>query len=207
MPLRLILSAALGVIAIAAIAAVAAILLLGGDDDGDSRPSNGRYTNATMRYSFEYPRGWQDLTDQIPFVVPEATTILDRVAVGTYETETGAFNGIQVSVVQVNHTVDDSNLRTELEALDQVYSQQAATVRGKLHPPEWVELGGLTARQYVTEFAFGSSSVPIFQVASAQVVTFFGDRQYIVNCQGRLASFDEQVLPGCEQALQAFRFR
>lgn len=190
----------------------AAILLLtpvlltacgGGDDDdaAPARPADGRYENSKMRFEFEYPKEWGDITDKVKLVVPAETKILDHVAIGTYEEQSGFMNGAQVSVVEIMEDISQPELEAELEALDETFRQQAATVRGKLLEPQWVELGGLKARQYVVEFVLGFD-----QAASAQTITFFGARQYTVNCQGRFSSFNELVLPGCEQLLQSFRF-
>ncbi len=184
-----------------AVVAGAALLVFSGGDKKQPAPADGKYANSRMRYLFDYPTDWTDLP-QITFVVPKETQVLDKVTVGPAPTDEGIFNFTQVIVVQVNHQVKADGLQDELLGLDGLFKQQAATVKGTLHDPTWVELGGLRARQYVTEFVYGNTAL-LFQAVSAQVVTFFGDRQYIVNCQGRFDAFDTVVLPGCEQISRA----
>jgi len=200
-----IAAAGLFVLLVVSVVAGAYIAFVSGGDEGIPRPTDGRYTNNRMRYTFEYPSDWADVSDQIKLSLPAGAKvkILDHVVVGSVEPEIGLLNGVQISVVQMSQTVDAGQLEAELQALDAIFQQQATTVKGTLSTPEWVELGGLKARQYVFDFTFGFGD----RAASAQVVTFFGDRQYTVNCQGRFSSFDEKVLPGCEQVLQSFRFR
>ena len=198
-----IAAAGLFVLLVVSVVAGAYIAFLSGGAEETPRPSKGSYTNNRMRYTFEYPSEWSDVSADIKLVAPEGAKILDHVVVGSMEPETGMLNGVQVSVVQISQTVEAGQLEAELQALDAIFQQQATIVKGTLSTPEWVELGGLKARQYVFDFTYGFGD----RAASAQVVTFFGDRQYTVNCQGRFSSFDEKVLPGCEQVLQSFRFR
>ncbi len=188
-----------------AVVAGAALLIFSGGDKKQPAPADGKYANSRMRYLFDYPTDWTDLP-QITFVVPKETQVLDKVTVGPAAKDEGIFDFTQVTVVKLNHQVKINDLPNELMALDDVFKQQAATVKGTLRDPVWVELGGLRARQYVTEFVYGNTSL-LFQTVSAQVVTFFGDRQYTVNCQGRFDAFDTVVLPGCEQILSSFRFK
>jgi hypothetical protein len=176
----------------------------GGGSAADPRPENGRYENRTVRYSFEYPQQWPDASDKIKLSVAEAN-VLDNVAVGAYNEETGFFDGVHVFVVKLSETVNAEDIDHHLEQLDDIYRRQAEAVGGRLQTPTTVELGGLKARQYIIEFVYGGLAQ--VQTASAQTVTFWGDRQYAVNCQGSAATWDEKVLPGCEQVLQTFRFR
>lgn len=192
---------ALAAIVVAVVAGVA-LLLAGGEEDSPSHPEDGRFKNSKLRFEFEYPPEWEDITDKIKFAVPDSTQVLEHVVVGNYEDETGLMNGAQISVVKLNKKVAADQLEAELQELDLTFQKQAQAVSGKLLPPEWVELGGLKARQYIIEFLFATD-----EAASAQTITFFGDRQYTVNCQGRFSSFDEKVLPGCEKILQTFRFK
>jgi hypothetical protein len=190
----------LGLLSVALLTAMAC-----GGSGGEPAPKAGHYENEAVRYLFDYPDDWQDVSDtiQLTFNEGEEATVLDSVVVGNLEEETQLLNGVQVTVVQVNAEVTDENRATELLALDPLYDQLASQAAGGVTAKSDVELGGLAARQYVVEFVYANQ----VQAASAQTVTFFGDRQYIVNCQGRADTFDEQVLPGCEQVLQSFRFR
>jgi hypothetical protein len=209
MPSRLkLLAGTLAFAAIAVAVGVAVWLFVidnGGGAKAAPRPADGHYQNSKMRYSFDYPTDWQDVTDLITFSVPKEAQVLDRVAVGVVDKDTGVFRGAQVTVVKLNRKVKESDLDQELSNLDDLFKQQAAAVKGKLDPPKPAELGGLKARQYLLQFAFTSTQV-VFDVASSQVVTFFGDKQYTVNCQGASADYNKTVVPGCEQLLQSFRF-
>jgi hypothetical protein len=193
---------------IAAICAAGAtglyLVFSSGGDSTPPRPADGSYTNAKMRYTFAYPTSWDDVSDLVKLQLPEGATatILDQVAVGNVEPQTGLLNGALVSVVKLDHTVKVNDMPAELKALDQVFQQQAAAVSGVLEPPQDGDLGGLPARQYIIKFVYQGD-----EAASAQTVTFFGDRQYTVNCQGRASSFSKDVLPGCEQLVQSFRFK
>ena len=207
---RIKLAAALVVVAgICAAGAFGAYLLLKGSDDSTAkppRPADGKYSNARVRYSFDYPQDWQDLTDTIQSKLPENAAVLDQVTVGTIDKDTQIFRGATLTVVKVNHVIDSKSLDSELTALDDTFQKQAVAVKGKLDPPQPAKLGGLDARQYNFKFAFTSTQV-VFDVASSQVTTFFGDRQYTVNCQGPTVDFNKTVLEGCEQVLQSFRFQ
>lgn len=185
---------------------VGSYLLLTGDEV-KPRPKDGRYSNSRVRYQFEYPIEWKDLSAEVKGALPAGADTVDYLAVGDTEAETGILNGIQIIVVRIDHTVSGENLEKELVELEPLFRQQATRAAGILKDPQWVELGGLKARQYITQFELGRANQPLVSVVSTQVVTFFGDRQYTVNCQGRLATFDEKVLPGCELVLQTFRFR
>ncbi len=187
--------------------AVGAFFLFGNDKEEAAQAADGRYNNSRVRFAFEYPPQWNDLSKQIKSRAPEGADLVDFVAVGHAETDTGIVNGVQVIVVRINHKVAAAALEQELLDLEPLFKQQASRAGGKLKEPQWVELGGLRARQYITEYSLQSNNAPAVEVASAQVITFFGDRQYTVNCQGRLATFDTDVLPGCEQILQTFRFK
>jgi hypothetical protein len=206
---RIKLAAALIVIAgISAAGAFGAYLLFKGDDANAKppRPADGKYTNSRVRYTFEYPVDWQDLTDVIQPKLPDNASVVDRVTVGAIDKDTQVFRGVLVTVVKIDHKVDAKELDSELFSLDDIFQRQAAAVKGKLDPPQPAKLGGLTARQYLFKFAFTSTQV-VFDVASSQVTTFFGDRQYTVNCQGPTTDFDKTVLPGCERILESFRFQ
>jgi hypothetical protein len=185
--------------------ALLTVAACGGGGDEDPAPKDGHYENRSVRYFFDYPAEWPDVTDtlQLTFNEGQQATVLDSVVVGNVEDEIMLLNGVQVTVVQVNAEVTDENRASELLALDPLYDQLASQAAGGVTAKSDVELGGLAARQYVVEFVYANQ----VQAASVQTVTFFGDRQYIVNCQGRADTFDEEVLPGCEQALQSFRFR
>lgn len=177
-----------------------------GGDEPKPRPVDGRYENRVVRYSFEYPRDWQDVSDKVGLSIREGSPdIIDSVAVGRFDERTGFFDGVHVFVVRVNETVNESNIERHLSEVDEAFRRQAELTGAILVPPTNVELGGLRARQYITEFVFGGAAQ--VQAASAQTVTFFGDRQYTVNCQGRAATWDDLILAGCEQVLQSFRFR
>jgi hypothetical protein len=202
---RIVLGAAL-LAGAAAIALLAFVVVSGSDEEVAAVPENGRYESQAARYSFDYPRQWQDLEDRVKFEVPPDLQLLDAVVVGYMESEPELFNGVQVTVTRIDRVVPREGIEGELTRLDQIFRDGAAAARAEFHEPAWVELGGLKARQYITEFLLGSSS-GIVEVASARVVTYFGDRQYAVNCQGRVADFDARVLAGCEQVLQSFRFR
>jgi hypothetical protein len=183
---------------------VSVFLAACGGGDGESSPKDGHYANAKYRYKFDYPKSWGDVTKALKIEVREGEpVVLDRVAVGSIEADVGLLDGVQVAVVQINHEVTADGLERELTDLDALFQTFASQVAGNLKPPQTVELGGLKARQYVIEFAY----LGRIQAASAQTVTFFGDRQYTVNCEGRASSFNADVLPGCEQILQTFRFQ
>lgn len=178
----------------------------GGDEAPRPRPQDGQYDNPTVRYRFEYPQDWADVSDKVGLSVREGDPdLVDSVAVGKFDEATGFFDGVLVFVVRINETVNDSNRDRHLDELDQAFRRQAELIGALMATPTTVELGGLKARQYIAEFVFGGAAQ--VQAASAQTVTFFGDRQYTVNCQGRQSTFDEVVLRGCEQVLQSFRFR
>jgi len=194
---------------IAAAAAFAAVLALviSGCGGGKARPSNGRYSNQEFRYAFDYPKEWEDVTAKVKLAVEKGTpNVLDQVSLGKVDPDIGYFIGVQVSVIGINHTVAQAALEKELTDLDALFQTYAGQVRGKLKEPQWAELGGLKARQYVVEFAYTGGNQQLL-VSNAETVTFFGDRQYIVNCQGRTTTFDNDVLGGCEKILQTFRFK
>jgi hypothetical protein len=165
-------------------------------------PLNGQYANGKERYLFSYPVEWDDVSKAVGVAVSTEVMILDQVAVGKFDTELGLLSGVQVYVVKVKQRVKADDLDKQLGELDDLYRQQAARVSGRLSETKTVELGGLKARQYVIEFVF----LGRIEAASVQTVTFLGDRQYVVNCQGRRASWNEDVLAGCERVLQSFRF-
>jgi hypothetical protein len=180
-------------------------LACGGDDEGADPPAGGHYENATVRYEFDYPEAWADISGEVELGFEEGgeqPELLDNVAVGELD-EIGLLHGVHVTVVRVSDEVTEATIGAELAAVDALYERLAAQAAGRVVETRDVELGGLPARQYVLEYVFAGQA----QAASAFTVTFFGDRQYTVNCQGRADSFDVDVLPGCEQVLQSFRFR
>ncbi|HXH21951.1 MAG TPA: hypothetical protein VNN10_07965 [Dehalococcoidia bacterium] len=194
---------ALGIVA--AVAAVAAFALPGGDGEPEeaARPADGRYVNSRLRYQFEYPKSWSDVKDRVKPAGREELTLLDDVYVGELETVPDTFHGVRVTVSQHERAVPREALTGELVKLDEALRSRAAAARADFWDPQWVELGGLPARQYITEFPLGNG----LELATAQYVTIFGDRQYTVSCQGRADKWDQAVLAGCEQVLQSFRFR
>ena len=183
---------------------VALLALACGGGDGDAAPADGHYENKSVRYVFDYPADWGDVSDAVRLGFDaEQPDIVDTVAVGSVEPELGLLNGVHVTVIRVKAEVTSDSLPAELDSLNSLYEQLAAQAAGRLAEVKDVELGGLRARQYVVEFVYAGR----VQAASAQTVTFFGDRQYTVNCQGLAETFDTEVLPGCEQVLQTFHFR
>ena len=180
-------------------------LVAAGCGAGDSAPAprGGHYRNDGVRYRFDYPASWEDASQAVTIQVGEGKLdLVDKVAVGEVEEDTGILNGVMVIVVRIDHAVTAEGLEKELSELDALHKEFAASVAGVLTTREGVELGGLRARQYLVQFAYRG----IAEVASAQTVTFFGDRQYTVNCQGRASRFESDVLPGCEKVLETFRF-
>ena len=182
------------------------VLLAAGCGGGSSAPApkDGHYRNDRVRYRFDYPASWRDASQAVTIQISEGKLdLVDKVAVGNLEENTGILNGVMVIVVRIDHEVTPDGLEKELSDVDGLYKQFAANVAGALTTREGAELGGLSARQYVVQFAY----LGMVEVASAHVVTFFGDRQYTVNCQGRASRFDSDVLPGCEKILESFRFK
>ena len=101
--------------------------------------------------------------------------------------------------------MNQDNLAAAFTDLDGLFQQFSASVSGRQNDPQDGELGGLKARQYVVQFVYHAGGAPQ-QIATAQTVTFVGNLEYTVNCQGVLDTFDTDIRPGCEQALQSFRF-
>jgi hypothetical protein len=202
-PLRFL---ALGLaLAAGVVAAVLAYQAISADDDAEEapRPQGGSYVNSRLRYNFDYPPQWADVKDRVEPAIAEEIELLDDVYVGELDTLPDVFHGVRVTVTQVDHQVPREGIEGELAQLDGALRSRAAAAGAEFWEPEWVELGGLKARRYITEYPLGRG----FELATAQVVTYFGDRQYIVSCQGRVDKFDEAVLAGCEKVLQSFRFR
>jgi hypothetical protein len=191
-----------------AVLLIAAALLAGcGGGDGGGGPSGGVYSNDEVRYEFTYPKAWQDVSDKVKLQISEGSPDqLDHVAVGEFNSELGLLSGVQVTVVRLNKQIALEALETELLAMDASFTRLASTVAGKQATPEFGELGGLKARQYVIEFVYTAANQQV-QVASAQTITFFGDRQYTVNCQAPVNDFDSKVRAGCEQVLGSLRFK
>ncbi len=191
-------------LSIVLLAILSPLLLLSCGDDGKPAPKDGRYENKKVRYSFEYPREWGDVTNVIIHTA-EGAEVVDSVAVGRQDPDTGALNGVQVTVTRVNQEVKRDRLEEALAELDDVFDQLARKYSGRVVRRESVELGGLSARMYTIQFTL--LGPVIAELASVQTATFFGDRQYTVNCQSRVDTFNAEVLAGCEQVLQSFRFK
>ncbi len=177
-----------------------AALACGGDSKGPSA-KGGSYENKRVRYSFQYPKAWTDISSAIKPAVEGQVDLLDKVALGNQDDKTGVLVGVMVIVVRINHEVAGDALEQELTYTDGLFKQQSEKTAGKLTVDRDAKLGGLAARQYVIEQVVGTK-----QFAVASTVTYFGDRQYSVVCQGPAEGFDKDVKPGCEQVLNSFRF-
>jgi hypothetical protein len=192
-----------GALAVAALAALVGLACSSGG--GPSRPAPGVYESAAFGYGFTYPGDWPNITDKIALSLEEeGPKVLESVAFGEYDERTGFLDGVHVFVVEINETVTPDNIERHFAELDDAFRKQSAAVGGKMTPPTDAELDGVRARQYLVEFVYGGLAQT--QAASAQTIAFIGNRQYAVNCQGRASTFNEKVLPGCEQVLQTLRF-
>lgn len=184
------------------------LLILGVGKSSDTAKSGTvHYSDGKLAYSFDYPKGWEDVTSKVKLAAGQQgkPNLLGQIALGAFDDKVGLFSGVQVSVVQINHEVKPENLDAELVSLDDLFSKFSASVAGRENDPQSGQLGGLAARQYVVQFVYHSGAQDE-QIATAQTVTFSGDRQYTVNCQGLLEKFDTDIRPGCEQALASFKF-
>ncbi len=190
--------------ALGVLAAVAATACGGSHKASPPAPKNGSYTNSTLRYTFQYPKDWPDISKDVKVQVQNGTvTPMDKVGLGGLDQQTGLISGALVSVVHIDHQVQADNIQNDLNAQDDLFRKVATDVKGKLTIQNDVQLGGLPAHQYLVEFVYAGQ----INAVSAQTITFFGDRQYTVDCEGPADKFNDTVKPGCEQILQSFRFK
>jgi DnaJ-like protein len=188
----------LGGLAVVTIVVVGLAFLLARSGGGGGS-TKGHYDDGRLRYSFDYPKNWADVTAKVKVAAGKSTpNLLSHAALGSFDESTGLFSGVQVSVVQTTRALTDGEL-------DDLFQQFSASVKGRQNEPQDGTLGGQKARQYVVEFVHDAGGAQQ-QIATAQTVTFMGDREYTVNCQGLQESFDTDIRPGCEQALQTFQF-
>jgi hypothetical protein len=174
---------------------------------GDAKNATSRFSDPKQGYGFDYPKPWQDVTAKVKLAAGQAgrPNLLGQIALGNFDDKLGLFSGAQVSVVGIDHEVKSENLDTELVGLDDLFQKFSVSVAGRENDPQSGQLGGLSARQYVVQFVYHSGAQDE-QIATAQTVTFLGNRQYTVNCQGLLEKFDSDIRPGCEKVLMSFRF-
>src|SRR5262245_24408767 len=158
---------------------------------GKAAPGSSHYSDSKLNYSFDYQKDWQDVTSKVRLAAGQQgkPNLLGQIALGSFDDKVGLFSGVQVSVVQIDHDVKAENLDAELAQLDDLFQKFSASVAGRENDPQPGQLGGMDARQYVVQFVYHSGPVDE-QIATAQTVTFQGNRQYTVNCQGLLDKFD-----------------
>jgi hypothetical protein len=161
---------------------------------------DGHYANDAIGFSFDYPPAWNEITGGLRYDARAGDVdTIAQIALGDLD-GTGNVLGLIVEINRLSPALADRELTRIFADINSVIAQLAGNVGGELTSSADTTLDDHPARRYRIEYMLdGIRTVNV-------ITTTVRDRsQFVLNCQFREFESDE-VLRGCEQAVDSFRF-